>query len=208
MSRKGAKSRMRVRKLRSTGKAGKRVTNGPNSLVELKKQLETRTRELAEARTPCRGAGAADGDLGGAASDQPLPGRFGARVPFDAGERNAHLRRSVREFVSLRGRRISHRCDARRGTRVCRGSQKQSTCSTAPGIGPGRVAITKQPAHITDIKTTRSYIEQDRFLVRGVTLGGYRTIVAVPMLKNNELIGAILIFPRRSNHSATSISSS
>src|SRR5262249_18265513 len=58
----------------------------------------------------------------------------------------------------------------------------------------GRVAITKQLAHIADIKTTRSYIEQDPFLILGVGLGGYRTIVAVPMLKNNELIGAILIF--------------
>jgi ABC-type uncharacterized transport system substrate-binding protein len=28
-------------------------------------------------------------------------------------------------------------------------------------------------------------------------IGGYRTIVAVPMLKNNELIGAILIFRQK-----------
>ncbi len=61
----------------------------------------------------------------------------------------------------------------------------------------GRVALTKQLAHITDIKTTRSYIERDQFLVRGVELGGYRTVVAVPMLKNNELIGAILIFRQK-----------
>ena len=66
-----------------------------------------------------------------------------------------------------------------------------------PDSALGRVAITKQLAHITDIKTTRSYIERDPFLVRGVDLGGYRTIVAVPMLKNNELIGAILIFRQK-----------
>jgi signal transduction histidine kinase len=66
-----------------------------------------------------------------------------------------------------------------------------------PDSALGRVAITKQLAHITDIKTTRSYIEQNPFLVRGVDLGGYRTIVAVPMLKNNELIGAILIFRQK-----------
>jgi hypothetical protein len=48
LSRKGAKSPTR---LRSTGtKAIARVSNGPNSLVELKKQLEACTRELAEAR--------------------------------------------------------------------------------------------------------------------------------------------------------------
>ncbi len=66
-----------------------------------------------------------------------------------------------------------------------------------PDSALGRVAITKQLAHIADIKTTRSYIERDPFLIRGVDLGGYRTIVAVPMLKNKELIGAILIFRQK-----------
>src|SRR5262249_9620457 len=50
-SRKSAKSRTRGRKSRSIGtKARARVSNAPNSLVELKKQLEARTREVAEAR--------------------------------------------------------------------------------------------------------------------------------------------------------------
>jgi hypothetical protein len=48
LSRKGSNSPTR---LRSTGtKARARVSSGPNSLVELNKQLEVRTRELAEAR--------------------------------------------------------------------------------------------------------------------------------------------------------------
>jgi signal transduction histidine kinase len=62
-----------------------------------------------------------------------------------------------------------------------------------PDSALGRVASTKQVAHIADIKTTRSYIEHERF-VRGVELAGYQTVVAVPMLKENELIGAIVIF--------------
>jgi two-component system, NtrC family, sensor kinase len=50
-SRKGAKSRTHGRKSRSTGtNARARVSNASNSLVELKKQLEARTRELTEAR--------------------------------------------------------------------------------------------------------------------------------------------------------------
>src|SRR5215472_17211056 len=50
LSLKGANSPTRGRKLRSTGtKAIARVSNGPDSLIELKKQLEARTRELAEA---------------------------------------------------------------------------------------------------------------------------------------------------------------
>ena len=51
LARKGAKSPTRDRKPRSTGtKARAHVSNEPNSLIELKKQLEARTRELAEAR--------------------------------------------------------------------------------------------------------------------------------------------------------------
>ena len=51
MSLKGAKSPTRARKLRSTGtKARAHVSDGPNSPIELKKQLEGRTRELDEAR--------------------------------------------------------------------------------------------------------------------------------------------------------------
>jgi len=49
LTRKGANSPTRGRKLRSTGTKA-RVSNGPNSLIELKKQLEARTRELAEAQ--------------------------------------------------------------------------------------------------------------------------------------------------------------
>ena len=49
MALKGAKSPTPGRKLRST-KARAHVSNGPTSLIELKKQLEERTRELAEER--------------------------------------------------------------------------------------------------------------------------------------------------------------
>ena len=48
-------------------------------------------------------------------------------------------------------------------------------------------------AHVADITAVKSYIERDPYLVAAVELGGYRTIVAVPMLKDNELIGAITI---------------
>src|SRR5262245_34847926 len=50
LSLKGANSPTRGRKLRSTGtKARAHVSDEPNSLIELKKQLDARTRELAEA---------------------------------------------------------------------------------------------------------------------------------------------------------------
>src|SRR5262249_16837342 len=60
-----------------------------------------------------------------------------------------------------------------------------------PDAPLGLVATTKQVAHIPDITKIASYIEGNPFVAAGVELGGYRTVLAVPMLKDNELVGAI-----------------
>src|SRR5262249_5361738 len=60
-----------------------------------------------------------------------------------------------------------------------------------PDAPLGRVAATKQVAHVADIKTMQSYMDRDPFIVSAVELAGYRTVLSVPMLKDNELIGAI-----------------
>jgi GAF domain-containing protein len=56
------------------------------------------------------------------------------------------------------------------------------------------VLITKQVSHIADITTTRGYVEGDQALRDLAELGGARTIVAVPMLKDKELVGAFAIY--------------
>src|SRR5262249_26023660 len=63
----------------------------------------------------------------------------------------------------------------------------------APDTALGGVAATKRVVHIADIKTIPSYVERNPFEVITVELGGYRTVLAVPMLRNNELIGVITI---------------
>jgi two-component system, NtrC family, sensor kinase len=63
-----------------------------------------------------------------------------------------------------------------------------------PDLPLGRIIATKQAAQIDDAKATKSYMEGDPFVRSGVDLGGYRTVLAVPMLKNDELIGAIAIY--------------
>src|SRR5262249_18456472 len=60
-----------------------------------------------------------------------------------------------------------------------------------PDAPLGVLAATKQVAHIPDLTKIPSYIEGNPFVVVGVELGGYRTVLAVPMLKDNELVGAI-----------------
>ena len=63
-----------------------------------------------------------------------------------------------------------------------------------PDSALGQVATTHQVAQIDDAKKTKSYVEGNPYAVSAVELGGYRTIAAVPMLKDGELVGAILIY--------------
>jgi len=63
-----------------------------------------------------------------------------------------------------------------------------------PESGFGTVARTKQVAHIDDVRTRRPYLEGDEANVKFVDLTGARTVLAVPMLKNDELLGLIAIF--------------
>ena len=72
--------------------------------------------------------------------------------------------------------------------------KRQAGIRPPPDSALGRVAITKQVAQLADIKATQSYIERDPITVIPVDLAGYRTVVAVPMLKEDELIGAINIY--------------
>jgi len=57
-----------------------------------------------------------------------------------------------------------------------------------------RAASTKQVAQITDVTTSQRYVEGDRFVVSAAALGGYRTVLSVPMLKEDALLGVITIF--------------
>ena len=65
-----------------------------------------------------------------------------------------------------------------------------------PPLGSGlrQLAETKQVAQLADMKAVQPYLERDPFVVASVDLGGYRTVLNVPMLKEDELIGAISIF--------------
>src|SRR5262249_23405521 len=64
----------------------------------------------------------------------------------------------------------------------------------SPGSALGKAVRTKQTAHLEDLAATRGYAERYRATVDAVELGGVRTTIAVPMLKDAELIGIISIF--------------
>src|SRR5262249_15837195 len=53
---------------------------------------------------------------------------------------------------------------------------------------------TKRTVHVADLAAAQPYAERHPAVVEAVELGGIRTFVAVPMLKDNELIGMIVIY--------------
>ena len=63
-----------------------------------------------------------------------------------------------------------------------------------PGTGLGRVAARKQTVHIIDTKAEQVYADRDPLRVATAELGGARSFLQVPMLKEGELIGAIGIY--------------
>src|SRR5262249_16023389 len=62
-----------------------------------------------------------------------------------------------------------------------------------PGIPLDRAAKTKQVVHVADLRADQSYGKNPR-LTQYVELGGARTTAVIPMLKEDELVGAINIY--------------
>jgi GAF domain-containing protein len=73
-------------------------------------------------------------------------------------------------------------------------NRKRGLIRPGPGTALGRLLRTKQVVRIADVTMEPAYIEGDPLLVTDVKLAGFRTILAVPMLKENELIGGIVIY--------------
>jgi GAF domain-containing protein len=63
-----------------------------------------------------------------------------------------------------------------------------------PGGRLGEAIRTKQTVQVADVAATQAYAERHPAVVDAVELGGVRTNLSVPMLKDNELIGIIAIY--------------
>src|SRR5262245_26314832 len=63
-----------------------------------------------------------------------------------------------------------------------------------PQSGQSQVVRTKRPVQISDIRKMPPYLEGDPRLVALADVGGARTTLAVPMLKQDKLLGTITIY--------------
>ena len=158
--------------------------------TRLLNELRQRTRRSE------RGAGAADGDLGGAcaSSQARLPtwspcSRPYWRMPYGICDaRFGNFALLSRRWLSCRYAMTTHRLP-------CRGCGKRGPYPPPiPECGLARVLATKQTVHIADIRAEPAYIERVR---NGRAVPIWRARVRcsrVPMLKEGELVGVIGIY--------------
>src|SRR5262245_46201181 len=192
LSRKGAKSQTQSGKLRSTG-TKPRTSAGQVSEphAELEQQLEACRRELAEAREQLAeslGQQTATSEVLQVISSSP-----GNLEPvFQAMLENA-TRICGASFgtLYLYDGDAFHAAAFHNAPAAFIEDRKRAPLRPPPDSSLGRAASTKHPAHVLDSTKRESYVRRDPFVVAGAELGGYRTILSVPMLSEDKLIGAI-----------------
>jgi len=203
-SRKGAKSRTHSRNFRSTGtKAGTRVASSSESqaalikeLKSLEKTLDVRTRELGEARE----------HLAEALEQQTATSEVLHVISSSTGELEpvfqTLLANATRLCEASYGALWLSEGDAFR-TAALYGAlpaaylerlRSGTLFHPGPDVTLARAAKARKPIQTADLRTSRAYLDGDPLPVAAADIGGVRTMLVVPMLKEGDVIGAIVIY--------------
>ena len=165
-----------------------RKTSSTTSLIdELREQLEVRTRERDEALEQQAGSSEVLRVIANSPGDlKPVfqamlenamricGAQFGILYRFDGEAFHASTLRGVpADFAE----------------ELLRGPRRPTPESVI-----GRLATTKKTVHIPDVRAERAYTAGDPLRRATADIGGVRTLLAVPMLKENELLGSFLIY--------------
>ena len=73
-------------------------------------------------------------------------------------------------------------------------ARRRSPLRPDPSVPMGRVIATKSVVHIADLSTEQAYAERKSGITAAIEVGGVRTLLAIPMLKEDELVGIITIY--------------
>src|SRR5215472_15332392 len=165
LSRKGANSPTRGRKLPSTGtKAKARVSNRLNSLSELKKQLEARTRELAEVR----------GHLSEALEQQTATSEVLRAITGSPGDLKPVFEAKFGHLLIYDGERFRVAA-VHAAPSILTDFLNRGPFLPGAATGLGRLASTKRAVHVADLKAEQAYLDRDPRRVLTVDGAGART---------------------------------
>jgi GAF domain-containing protein len=73
-------------------------------------------------------------------------------------------------------------------------NRRRSPIRSSPTTLFGRMLTAKAVVHVVNLPAEKGYIERVPETVSAVELGGIRTVLAVPMLKEDELVGAFTVY--------------
>jgi GAF domain-containing protein len=73
-------------------------------------------------------------------------------------------------------------------------ARKRGPIRPGPKAALTRMLRTKQVVHVPDVALDEGYIARDPLFVSGVEVGGFRSFLVVPMLKETEVIGSVTIY--------------
>ena len=63
-----------------------------------------------------------------------------------------------------------------------------------PDTGLAQVVATRRTVHVPDMTLEQGYVERNPVVVASVELAGFRTVLTVPMIKDEKLIGCVNIY--------------
>ena len=72
--------------------------------------------------------------------------------------------------------------------------EREPLVQFGPHSGSGRAIRTKRAVHIPDLMNDEGYLKRDARLIALVETGGARAAVLTPLLKDNEVIGILVVF--------------
>ena len=192
LSRKGAKSRTRRRKLRSSGtKARTRVVSARQSQSSLVTKLKARARDLEKKLSEALEQQTASSNVLQVISSSP-----GELEPVF----QAMLQNATRICEAKFGTMYLREGDAFRTVALHNAppafaeARKRGPIRPGPKAALTRMLRTKQVVHVPDVALDEGYIARDPLFVSGVEVGGFRSFLVVPMLKETEVIGSITIY--------------
>jgi GAF domain-containing protein len=198
VSRKSSKTQHRKATSPKRSNAPRAARRRSPSAADLQKQLDQRTCELAESQR----------HLAEALDQQTATSEVLAAIARSSGELqsvfNAMLSNATRLCEASYGLMLLCEGDDLRSVAVhgplppafIERWQPGTLIRADPDLPAVRAAQTRQTVQVADLRATPAYLRGDPFPVSGADVAGIRTMVAVPMLKDDQPIGVIAIYRR------------